>query len=85
MNQYLSDMENRSKASFISVLKSFFLYTFAYVGIATLSGFFIFNDEQTEKEILINLGTGVLLSFFLNMLKLEKRKEELIEDARESN
>jgi len=62
------------------MVKSFFLYTFAYVGVATLSGFFIFNEEQTEKEIIHNLIFGALLSIFFISVKSEKRKEELSEN-----
>ena len=73
-------MKYLSKELLIRMVKSFFLYTFAYVGVATLSGFFIFNEEQTEKEIIHNLIFGALLSIFFISVKSEKRKEELSEN-----
>ena len=85
MNQQLADMKTGSRASFISLLKSFFLYTFGFLGIATLSGFYIFNIEQTGERIIINLGIGIILSIFRIAIFWEKQKEELIEDQIESN
>ena len=69
-----------SKDNIIKMVRAYLMYTFAFTGIGTLVGFFLFNDEQTKGEIIKHLILGLIMSAVILILKGEKEEEKLSRD-----
>ena len=69
-------MRNVKKKFLLIVVKRFMLFVFSYVGLATLSGAFLFDREQTSEQIILNLGSAVVIAIMLIWMEWDELQEK---------
>jgi hypothetical protein len=69
-------MKNLKRKFNVIVIKRFLLFAFGYVGLATLVGTFLFNQEQTREQIISNLGSAVVVGIMLIWAEWDELKEK---------
>lgn len=69
-------MKTWTRKFIISLMKKYILFVMAFVGIATLSGRFLFHDDQTTEEITRNLINGLIISLIFIFLDWRSIQEK---------
>ncbi len=79
------NLQHKSNDFIIKIVKTYLIYTFAFIGISTLVGFFLFKDEQTKAEIIKHIILGLIMSGAVLIMEGEKLEEKLSHDQNEND
>lgn len=69
-------MKNLNKKFSLIVIKRFMLFVFGYVGVATLFGTFLFNNEQTRDQIASNMGSAFVIGIMFIWMEWDELREK---------
>ena len=73
------------KNSRIEFFKTFVMLFFGFVGVGTILGAFLFNEEQTRKEILDNIGFSLIMTMVFLFIRSDEWLEKLEKEKSKDN